>query len=141
MAYNYYPAGYQQYYPNTFNNYPINQNVGATQNSALIWVQGEAGAKSYMVAPNQTVTLWDSEQNIIYIKSADASGMPAIKILDYTIRDNTHKAPNLSPQSDFVTRSELQSVLDELNALKAKFDGKAGRNESTVRTDEQSRRK
>ena len=136
MAYNYYPAGYQQYYPNTFNNYPINQNVGATQNSSLIWVQGEAGAKSYMVAPNQTVTLWDSEQNIIYIKSADASGMPAIKILDYTIRDNAPKTPNLTANSDFVTKDELQAVVNELNALKAKFKPRKDRNESVVSADD-----
>lgn len=136
MAYNYYPAGYQQYYPNTFNNYPINQNVGATQNSALIWVQGEAGAKSYMVAPNQTVTLWDSEQNIIYIKSADASGMPAIKILDYTIRDNTPKTPNLTQNSDFVTKEELQTVINDLNALKAKFKPRKDRNEPVVSADD-----
>jgi len=139
MAYNYFPY---QYYPMQNNAF---QNVGNVapnaQSNGIIWVQGEAGAKSYMVAPNTTVQLWDSESQTIYLKSADASGMPSMRIIDYTIRDNTPKTPNLSPQSDYVTRSELQSVLDELNALKAKFDGKAGRNESTVRTDEQSRRK
>jgi hypothetical protein len=103
-----------------------------TQTNGIIWVQGEAGAKSYMVAPNTTVQLWDSDENVIYIKSADASGMPSMKVLDYTIRDNTPKGPNLGAQSDYVTRSELQSVLDELNALKAKLDGKAAKNESAV---------
>lgn len=129
MAYNYFPAGYQPYYPvqNQMQN-----NAQPTQNSSIIWVSGEAGAKAYMVAPNTTVQLWDSESQTIYLKSADASGMPSMRIIDYTIRDNTPKAPNLSPQSDFVTRSELQSVLDELNALKAKLDGKAAKNESAV---------
>lgn len=135
MAYNYFPAGYQPYYPTQNNAYPTQMNVAPTQptqNNGIIWVSGEAGAKAYMVAPNTTVTLWDSEQNIIYIKSADASGMPAIKILDYTIRENSPKGPNLGAQSDYATRSELQSVLDELNALKAKLDGKAAKNESAV---------
>ena len=117
MAYGF-PVGYQQYYPNTFNNYPINQNVGATQNSALIWVQGEAGAKSYMVAPNQTVTLWDSEQNIIYIKSADASGMPAIKILDYTIRENsTQKTNKEKLQDDFATKEDVSKEIKRLEEM------------------------
>jgi hypothetical protein len=117
MAYGF-PVGYQQYYPNTFNNYPINQNVGATQNSALIWVQGEAGAKSYMVAPNQTVTLWDSEQNIIYIKSADASGMPAIKILDYTIRENsTQKTNKAKLQDDFATKEDVSKEIKRLEEM------------------------
>ena len=79
MAYNYYPLGYQQPYYQ-----PVQNQV---QNNGIIWVQGEAGAKSYLVAPNTTVQLWDSESQTIYLKSADASGMPSIKVLDYTIRD------------------------------------------------------
>ena len=45
-------------------------------NNGLIWVQGESGAKSYLVAPNATVMLMDSEGERFYLKSADASGMP-----------------------------------------------------------------
>ena len=135
MAYNYFPAGYQPYYPTQNNAYSTQMNVAPTQptqNNGIIWVSGEAGAKAYMVAPNTTVQLWDSESQKIYLKSADASGMPSMRIIDYTIRDNTPKGPNLGAQSDYVTRSELQSVLDELNALKAKLDGKAAKNESAV---------
>lgn len=126
MAYNYYPAGYQ-YYPQYQQN---------NQQSGIIWVSGEAGAKAYMVAPNTTVQLWDSESQKIYLKSADASGMPSMRIIDYTIRDNTPKGPNLGAQSDYVTRSELQSVIDELNALKAKFKPRKDRNESVVSADD-----
>jgi hypothetical protein len=137
MAYNYFPAGYQPYYPTQNNAYPTQMNVGPTQptqNNGIIWVQGEAGAKSYMVAPNTTVQLWDSESQTIYLKSADASGMPSMRIIDYTIRDSTPKTPNLSQQSDYATKSELQAVLNELNALKAKFEapGKVVNNEPTV---------
>jgi hypothetical protein len=137
MAYNYFPAGYQPYYPTQNNAYPTQMNVGPTQptqNNGIIWVQGEAGAKSYMVAPNTTVQLWDSESQTIYLKSADASGMPSMRIIDYTIRDSTPKAPNLSQQSDYATKSELQAVLNELNALKAKFEapGKVVKDESAV---------
>ena len=32
---------------------------------SMIWVQGEEGARAYMVAPNSTVPLWDS--GLIYI--------------------------------------------------------------------------
>lgn len=131
MAYNYFPAGYQPYYQ-TQN--PMQVNAQPTQNNGIIWVQGEAGAKSYMVAPNTTVQLWDSESQTIYLKSADASGMPSMRIIDYTIRDNTPKAPNFGQQSDFVTRSELQDVVNQINALKAKFEapGKAVSNEPAV---------
>lgn len=126
MAYNYYPAGYN-YYPQYQQN---------NQQSGIIWVQGEAGAKSYMVAPNTTVQLWDSESQTIYLKSADASGMPSMRIIDYTIRDNAPKTPNLTAGSDFVTKDELQAVVNELNALKAKFKPRKERNESIISADD-----
>ena len=126
MAYNYFPTGYQPQfnYPTQFNTQPTQMGVGANPSntpSALTWVQGEAGAKSYLVAPNQTVTLWDSEAQIIYLKSADASGMPSIKILDYTIRDNTAQKPNIQPQTDFATKDDVVALQREINALKSKI--------------------
>ena len=123
MAYNYFPQTYQMptYYPTQSNAYPTQQSVGANTN-ALIWVQGEAGAKSYMVAPNQTVVLWDSEQDAVYIKSADASGMPSIKVLDYTIRDNGAQKAEILAQKDFATKDDVELLRKEINALKSKFE-------------------
>lgn len=126
MAYNYFPQTYQQpvYYPTQTNAYPTQMNVGTTQpnaQSSLIWVQGEGAAKSYPVAPNTSVPLWDSEANVVYIKSADASGMPSIKILDYTVRDSAARTHEIQPQADFVTHNELADIQKEIDALKAKF--------------------
>ena len=106
MAYNGgFPMGYTQYYPMQQTMPP--QGTQAA-NNGIIWVQGEAGAKSYLVAPNNTVQLWDSESQTIYLKSADASGMPTMKILDYTIRDTAQNTtPAIAQQADFVTRDEL----------------------------------
>ena len=102
-----YPVTYQQYYPN-YQQQP-------SQNS-IIWVQGEAGAKSYLVAPNTTVQLWDSEQQVIYLKSADASGMPSMKVIDYTVRGAELPNTTLSEfDNKFISR-------DEFNALKSKID-------------------
>lgn len=114
MAYNNgFPMGYQPapmfYQPN----YQQQQNASQTQNNSIIWVSGEAGAKAYLVAPNTTVQLWDSEEQVIYLKSADASGMPSMRILDYTIRNNTQPttAQNLA-QSDerYVTKEEFKAM-------------------------------
>lgn len=33
----------------------------------IIWVNGEEGAKAYMVSPNHTVALWDSESQTIFL--------------------------------------------------------------------------
>lgn len=112
MAYNnYFPAGYQYYQPQQ-------------QNNGITWVQGEAAAKSWFVPPNHTVDLWDSEAQVIYLKSADASGMPSMKIIDYTIRDT--QAPKLSASSDsgtFITRDELNAVNGRIDALKEELEG------------------
>lgn len=87
------------------------------QSNGLIWVQGEAGAKSYLVAPNNTLPLWDSEAQVIYLKSADASGMPSMKILDYTIRDANiaPKTPLNEKEVEYVTREELTALKEELS--------------------------
>lgn len=100
-------------------------------NSNMIWVQGEAGAKSYLLSPGNTIPLWDSEQQTIYLKSTDASGMPSMKILDYTIReqDAPHKN-NLAEEkpeidlSGFVTYDEFNNRLD---ALTRKLDSLTNR--------------
>ena len=92
----------------------------AQQSSQIIWVSGEAGAKSYLVAPGNTVMLLDAENSVFYLKSADASGMPLpLRIFDYKERTTmaqqalggsaTAESVNLD---NFVTRKEF----DELKA-------------------------
>lgn len=53
-------------------------NPTPTVNAAntFIWVQGEEAAKAYPVAPNSSVILFDSENPVLYIKQADATGRP-----------------------------------------------------------------
>lgn len=88
------------------------------QQSPIVWVQGEAGAKAYIVAPNSTAILWDSERNTIYVKSADMSGIPSIKILDFTERGSveevaeTNILADINEKIDFVYR-KLKGDTDE----------------------------
>ena len=116
MAYNNgFPMNYAQMYPQM----PIMPQM-SQPNDSLIWVQGEAGAKSYLIAPNKTVPLWDSEAQVIYLKSADASGMPSMKVLDYTIRENA----NL-PRRDIINKKEEEYVTkEELEAFRAEISQK-----------------
>ena len=91
--------------------------------NGLTWVQGIGGAKSYLVAPNSTATLWDSEAQTIYLKSADASGMPSMKIIDYTIRDaETPKTPlemnEPNNSTEYVLKSDFDALRVELEGLK-----------------------
>lgn len=111
----FFPAGYQmpqQFQPQFQQQF---QQQPSQQNNGIIWVQGEAGAKSFLVGPNSTVQLWDSESQTIYLKSADASGMPSLKILDYTIRGTTpQNAQERANYDSFVTKDDLYALEDKI---------------------------
>ncbi|RKJ40223.1 hypothetical protein D7X94_08745 [Acutalibacter sp. 1XD8-33] len=92
------------------------QPVQQMENGGIIWVQGEAGAKAYMVAPGNTVPLWDSEAQRIFLKSVDMSGMPSMRVLDYTEQGGAAQKPGPVPQidlSNYITRDELDIILGE----------------------------
>jgi len=118
--YNGFPATYQPLYQY--------QQPQQTQQNGIIWVSGEAGAKAYMVAPNNTVQLWDSESQTIYLKSADASGMPSFKVLDYTIRESGKSTANTAPAltddklSGYATKEEIKAVSAQITALRERLD-------------------
>ena len=81
-------------------------------NNGLVWVQGETGAKSYLVAPNSTILLMDSEAQKFYIKSADASGMPIpLRVFEY-------KEVGATPTAEYVTKEEFEKALSELKGVK-----------------------
>lgn len=88
------------------------------QGGGINWVQGESGAKSFLLAPGQSVMLMDSESPVFYIKTADASGMPLpLRVFDYTERTQAQ-----APQTDmaqYVTRDELEKRLSALEAPNA----------------------
>lgn len=91
----------------------------------MIWVQGETGAKSYMVANGNTVPLWDSENQTVYIKSVDAAGMPSMRILDYTERTAATRAPRASAV-EYVPRSEFDTLAAQVAALKKEKEEQNG---------------
>lgn len=91
--------------------------------NGLIWVQGEGGAKSYLVAPNTTIMLMDSEDTLFYLKSSDASGMPLplrrFRYEEIPVEANGNNAG--ARVSDFpasggkyVTHEELRAILADM---------------------------
>lgn len=107
------------------------QGVATTPQPAsngILWVQGEEGAKAWMVAPGATVMLMDSDGSSFYLKSADASGMPQpLRIFDYTERTAVPKPAADVPTPDYVTREDFNALKEradelakELEALKTK---------------------
>lgn len=98
----------------------------ATQQGAPIWVQGEAGAKSFLVAPGQSLILMDSEADVFYIKASDAAGMPQpLRIFDYKERVTGAARPVQAAQTQmeqYVTRAEYDAVLTKLADITAKLN-------------------
>lgn len=125
VAYNYYPTYYQppmadQLTQYRQQQYTMPQAAPQPQPSPILWVQGEEGAKAYMVAPGASVLLMDSESSSFYIKSTDASGMPQpLRIFDYTERAANAKAPVI-PSADYVTREEFNALAARIDALNSK---------------------
>lgn len=96
----------------------------AASNNPIIWVQGEEGAKAYMVAAGNSVMLMDSEASTFYLKSTDASGMPMpLRIFDYTERAATPKQPaqpQIQSNIEYVTRQEFDALAARLEAMTVK---------------------
>ena len=85
-------------------------------NNGLVWVQSEAGAKSYPIAPGCTVMLMDSEGERFYLKSADASGMPLpLRVFEYTERNN-------APTGDFKGGTSGFSEMDDRFVTREEFE-------------------
>lgn len=120
--YNYNPFAAQPVYP-VVTPPAVNQPQPQQPTSPITWVQGEAGAKAYLVGAGQSVVLWDSDAQTIYIKSADGSGLPSMRILDWTERVQAPKQAAGAPQTptvEFVTRTEFEALRAEMDALRGK---------------------
>ena len=119
-------------YPYTFNTYPqyptqpvpdqlgqLRQTAAPQSGQGITWVQGEAGARGYLVGAGNSVMLMDSDANVFYIKSTDSAGIPQpLRVFDYKERIQPQNRASQTVESlsdNFITRKEFE-------ALKAQFD-------------------
>lgn len=146
MAYNYYQNPY----------YPLYQQIPQlpqttqqqTPQPSIIWISSEAEAMSYPVAPNNAVTLWSTTEPVVYLKQADATGKPSLKMFDLVERTRT---PSVSVSDKggtlpaYATKDELTAVLgavkgfddviggikSDIETMKSDLYGVAGRKKPT----------
>lgn len=95
--------------------------------SGVQWVSGEQEARSWMVAPNAAVALWDSTAPTVYLKQADASGKPTLKVYDLVERLASAPDTRKAPSPEYVTRKEF----DALAALVSEMKGKKRKEEKS----------
>lgn len=88
------------------------------QNNALVWVQGEAGAKAYPVAAGNTVLLMDSEASTFYIKSVDSTGIPK-PLRTFTYTEILPEAQPVAKEEtvEYATKAELNELKKMLEDL------------------------
>lgn len=94
----------------------------------IVWVPNETAAREYLVAPNSAVAMWDSSAPVVYLKQADASGKPTLKVYDLVERAANASVPqNVAnvPLENYVTREEFDRLSARLDALAAKDAAKS----------------
>ena len=83
-------------------------------NAGVNWVQGEAAARAWLLAPNSSVLLMDSEQPRFSYKQTDMYGMPMpLRIFQYTEITQTPQNGTLPTAKEstpeYVTKAEFDA--------------------------------
>ena len=99
------PSTFGQPYPPLAYQQPQPQPTQQVQ-TGPIWVNGRAEADQYQVGPNQVAALWDRNEQVIYLKSADNTGRYTTEVLEYHSRDDKKEGS--------VSREEFDSAIDKL---------------------------
>ena len=143
--YPYYYQPYQPYQPPMAdqlmqlrqNQYQPNMQQVPQQQAApsIVWVQNEMEAANYLVAPNSAVTLWDSNSPVVYLKQADASGKPSMKIYDLVERiQGSVQAPQ-APTIEYAPLSRLEALEARINELTAVKEAPKTTKKTTTKED------
>lgn len=102
---------------------------------SIVWVQSEQEALNYLVAPNSAVTLWDSNSPVVYLKQADASGKPSMKIYDLVERSQRPVQAPQVPEVEYAPLSRLEALEARLNELTAVKDAPKPAKKTTTKED------
>lgn len=131
----YFPATYQPYQPiyqapiqqpiqpiQPMQTAPVQTQQNSMNGSGIIWVANSKEAAMFPVGPNNAVALWDSGNPVVYLKQADASGKPTMKVYDLVERTETaQEAHNGQGEQNttYATKEDLAAVVGVVKG----FDG------------------
>lgn len=110
-------------YSNFYTPTQVLENQSTNSSNGIIWVQGEAAARSYpILTRNTNILLMDSEKDVFYIKSTDSNGMPLpLRAFEYREKSLQDSVPEESKKesSTYVTKDEFEKRINEItNKLK-----------------------
>ena len=129
-----------QVYPQSYT--PSYQPLGRTQippqpqNAPLfqeVKYVTDAQAEAYMVDPNCKVMLIDKENQIFWIKWADAMGQQYNEKFKFESLNTQNQAKNQDSMADFVKQKDFEDILGKLNERLNQFEMQLkGKNEPVM---------
>lgn len=126
-----YNSPYGGFNGNQYNYMTNAQNGAQGQIKSLTRVNGIEGAKAYQVMPRETVALFDGNDDIFYVKSADDGGFPTIKAYRFSEIDLT----GAKPTNDYVTKSEFEELKKEVQNYAEQFVSKSKPTKKSIADD------
>ena len=152
---NYYPA-YQQYpvyqQPVVQTQYQPQMQQAQANQSGIVWVTSERDAALYPVAPNNAVALWNQNDPVVYLKQADASGRPTMKVYDLVerVEAQPESAEVKAIKANYATKEDLGTIVSvvkdfdktivamkgEIETMKGDLYGIAGKKKPAVKKPE-----
>lgn len=112
MAY-YNPYANNMYQPNMNFNVPsYNQNpMQNLPQQQLVQVNGIEGAKAYQLGINSSVALFDTKENILFVKTTDGAGYPTIN------KFRLSKEEELENNLEYVTKTEFDALSEKVGVI------------------------
>ena len=95
--------------------------------SNVIPVDGEVGAKAFSAPAGSTgpIALWDTNDNVIYLRTFNAAGMPnPLRKLRYTEEEPMQNLPagqsgaSAADMSQYVTKDDFESLRQEIRQMR-----------------------
>lgn len=127
FQYNPYQGSYQpmprfQQQSQTYSqNTPVISQAQNINGPGIIWVQGIAGAKSFNAIPGVVVPLFDSEDQVVYLKYLDQYGKPEITTLYYSDEQpEGHKDETAQPE--YATKEQLDALGSQFSSINDKIN-------------------
>ncbi len=85
------------------------------QNNGVNWVQGESGARAWLMGANSTVLLMNSEAPQFFIKQTDQYGMPMpLRTFTYTEVTQGAQIGTLPTAKEESSYKDLEGKIDAL---------------------------
>ena len=160
MAYPFYQPQYQNYFPAQYQQIPQYQQPtvqppqpvqqsATTPQVSNVWIYSEDEVANYPVAPNNAVRLWSANDPVFYLKCADATGKPSVKVYDIVERTaapvdkHEKKADEYAKKADLATVIEavkdtngiIASIKADIDTMKGDLYGVAGKRRAAKKSE------